>query len=199
MKKQTVRFVLVLLLGSLPIITSGQEPARGTREQSGPVGKCPNISYDPYDAGKTIRSLAEILNKRMPSFREYEPQGFGEKEGRPIRFFIFDLVDTSNKTTSPSDCIRFEEGHIYHVAPVYLPYSLSYIVFLEKGELKIFDAINCPDSKYNIEDVVDYFQQKKSDTKDAKKIVDRLKRYRDFGVYFTMDATRLHCSSAIGP
>ena len=164
------------------------------------LNKCsPNLD-NLYNRERVLKQLAKILNTAAPGFREYESSGFHVKKERPQKFFVYDLTDTSNTVASarysskPSGrCIEFKNNHIYHVAGTYLPFSFSHIVVLEDGKLKVFKSINCENSEDSLEDVINYLSKRLLNDKDKDEIINRVKNYREYGKYFTVDDTYLRC------
>lgn len=138
-----------------------------------------------YDRKKVIRQLAKILNKSIPENR-WGKFGVTEDGNRPAGFIIYDLTDTSNRGY-PSTCIEFKENHIYHFVPWDYAFSLSHLVILEKGNLKVFRSINCKDRGDTLEDALAYLNQKLANDKGKDEILERVKNYRKYGKYFRMD------------
>ena len=119
---------------------------------------------------------------------------FDVKDERPLKFTIFDLTEISNKGTSLSDCVKLKNNHVYHFAPIQKRYSFSHIVILEDGVAKVFRSINCKNKGDSLEDVISYLSQKLKDNSDKQKILDRVKNYRKYGIYTTVDTPYLECS-----
>ena len=155
--------------------------------------KCSPNSDRLYNRGRVLKQLAKILNTAAPGFRKYESSGFQVKKERPQKFFVYDLTDTSNRGKPTGRCIEFKNNHIYHVAALYLPFSFSQIVILEDGKMKVFKSTNCKNSKDSLEDVINYLSKKMMNEKDKEEIITRVKNYREYGIYFTIDDTWLRC------
>ncbi len=145
-----------------------------------------------YNRGQVLTNLAEILNNSAPTFRKYEPRGLEVVKDKPRRFFIYDLTDPSNTGTSLGSCVQLLNKHVYHVAPMYLPYSFSHILFLDDGQLKVFRSVNCNGGD-RIEDVLNYLKANLPDNGKKSETLTRVQAYRDHGVYVTIDDTRVRC------
>lgn len=148
--------------------------------------KCDANSDKLYDRKKVIKQLAEILNKSIPE-NVWGKYGVSKSGDSPSGFFIHDLTDTSNKSYSSTSCIEFKNYHVYHFAPFDYAFSLSHIVILEDGRLKVFKSINCKDRGDKLEDVIAYLSQKLANDKNKDEILERVKNYRKYGKYFKMD------------
>lgn len=145
-----------------------------------------------YDRKKVLRRLAEVLNASAPRFRKYESRGFYVQDERPQQFFVFDLTDPLNKSTPSSGCINFLNNHIYHFAARYIPFSLSHVAIFESGRLKLFKAINCENSKDSVDDIIKYVESRPN-LNDKAEIIQRVKDYRKYGEYFTVDDLVIRC------
>jgi hypothetical protein len=156
------------------------------------VKRCPANPDPLYDREKILEQLAEVLNASSPGFRKYEDRGFYLEDERPQQFFIFDLADPSNKSTPSSGCINFLNNHIYHFAARYIPFSLSHMAILKDGKLKLFKSINCEESKDSIDDVIRYVKRRVN-LNDKDQIMQRVKDYRKYGEYFTVDDLVIRC------
>jgi hypothetical protein len=146
-----------------------------------------------YNRQKILENLAKTLDSSAPEYKKFFNQGFFVKNERGGGFFIYDLTDTSNKEISSSDCINFINNHVYHFAPVQMMFSFSHMLILEDGNLKIFKSINCNTKGDTLEDVIEYLSQKLKNDKDKGVIIDRVKKYREFGIYSTVDDTKIRC------
>ena len=111
---------------------------------------------------------------------------------RPIGFFVFDLTDTSNKGTPLGRCMEFKDNHIYHFALIHTPSSYSHLVFLENGNLKIFKAVNCKNGD-SLDDVINYLNRILKDIENKDEILERVRNYREYGIYATVDDDSLRC------
>jgi hypothetical protein len=157
------------------------------------VKRCDENSDSLYNRRKVLERLAAILNDSAPGYKNFERNGFYVNEGeRPRYFFVYDLTDLANIGTSLS-CVDFKNNHVYHFAAHYIPYSFSHIVILEDGDLKVFKAINCENSKDNLEDVIAYLNQKLKNNINKDEIINRVKGYRKYGSFVTVDDTHIRC------
>jgi hypothetical protein len=89
--------------------------------------------------------------------------------------------------------VEFHDLHVYHFAPVDLPFSFSHIVILNNGDLRIFRAINCRGRGETLDDVVEYVTELLKDRKDLAEIITRIKDYRKYGMFFTVDDDTIRC------
>jgi len=92
-----------------------------------------------------------------------------------------------------SGCISFMDDHIYHFAARYMPFSLSHIAILKDGNLIFFRAISCENSKDTLEDVINYVG-KNMQYDDELAIEGRLRDYRKYGEYYTVDDKVIRCA-----
>jgi len=145
-----------------------------------------------YDRTQVLKKLADILNIAAPSFRNYEKDGFEVLNEKPKRFFIYDLTDPSNTGTPLGSCVRLLNKHVYHLAGIYIPYSFSHIVFLDDGDMKVFKSVNCERGD-NIRDVVELLRLRLPNDANKNQLLDRVRDYRRYGVYFTVDDTSVRC------
>jgi hypothetical protein len=155
--------------------------------------KCAENPDSLYNRQNILEQLAEILNESVPEFKKIYKNGFHVKNEKPIKFFIFDLTDTSNKGTSLDDCVKLRDKHIYHFAAISYGYSFSHILILENGNLKVFRSINCKDRGDSLEDVLNYLSQKLKTDKNKGEIISRVKNYREYGIYYSVDIRSLRC------
>jgi len=161
--------------------------------QQNAAKRCPANPDSLYDRQQVLEQLAAILNDSVPEFRRSGTPGYYVEDERGVGFFIYDLTDPSNKDTSVNDCINFINNHIYHFAPIRRLYSLSHILILEDGKLKIFKSINCKDRGDSLEDVITYLDQKLNDRNDKDVVINRVKYYRRYGIYLTIDDSSIIC------
>lgn len=153
-----------------------------------------------YHRKKVIKQLAKILNKSIPERKDVYKTGYDitEDDKSPAGFFIYDLTDTANKDITSTGCIEFTENHVYHFAPFDYAFSLSHLVILENGNLKVFRSINCKDRGDKIEEVIAYLNQKLANDKNKDEILERVKDYKKYGKYFKMDNYSTLVCQAVG-
>ena len=132
---------------------------------------------------RVLDDLADILNKSIPEYSAGGNRGFYSDDERGIGFFVVDLMNPSNKDLTMDDCVDFINGHVYHVAPSDSHYSLSHIVILEEGKLKVFRSVNCPSRGDRLEDAINYITAKLSQDKQRDEIIVRVRNYRRYGFY----------------
>ena len=149
--------------------------------------KCrPNL--DPsYERSSVLEQIATILNQSIPEYSHANSKGFYADSDNAIGFFVVDLTSPSNKYVALQDCVDFLDNHVYHVAPLQSPYSLSHIVILERGSLKVFRSINCPGRGDRLEDVIAYLNTLLTNDKNKNQIINRVRHYRKYGYYYSMD------------
>lgn len=171
------------------VFTAICQESDGKTVEYGMLNKCPVNSDSLYDRKRTIKRLAKILNKSIPERKRLYGTGYDvSDDGKsPAGFFIYDLTDPSNKDISSTGCIEFRESHIYHFAPFDYALSLSHLVILANGNLKVFKSINCKDRGDKIEDVTTYLNQTLANDKNKDEIIKRVKNYKNYGKSFKMD------------
>jgi hypothetical protein len=184
--------VMISILGIDQIKEDKQGDVQCTYKKN-VVRRCPENSDALYDRKQVLKQLAKILNRSVPEYRHVSSRGFYVGDERGGKFFVHDLTDPSNKDTSLKDCIDFKNHHIYHFAPIAHHFSLSHIVILEDGKLKVFRSINCKDRGDKLEDVIGYLNQKLMNDKDKDEILDRVRNYRKYGIYVKIDDSSLVC------
>lgn len=167
--------------------------------------KCEPNQDNRYNRVEMLEKLGTILDETMISYynAKYRIKKKSAKnpkfviDERPNGFFVFDLTDTSNTGKPLGECIEFKDNHIYHFSLIHLPYSFSHIAVLEGGTLRAFKAINCKDGD-SMEDVIRYINQKLKDDKDKDQILDRVRDFRKYGIYNTIDDDSLRCQEIKG-
>ena len=157
------------------------------------IKRCNENPDSLYDRRNILEKMADILNNSASGFKVYERRGFYvNDDDRPRSFFVYDLTDLSNQGTSLS-CVDFKDNHIYHFAAHYIPFSFSNIAILENGNLRVFESINCDNSKDKLEDVIAYLNKKFENDPNREEIIDRVKSYRKYGSFGTVDDTYIRC------
>lgn len=159
------------------------------------TGKCSENSDSLYNRQKILEQLAEILNISVFG-TEKGDFVFEVKNERPSRFTVYDLTQPPNRGTSLSKCINFLNNHIYHFSPIQKRYSFSHIVVLEDGNLKVFRSINCQGKGDSLKDVISYLKEKLEEDKSKDEILNRVKNYRKYGTYTTVDTPNLECEKS---
>ena len=190
-------FWIVIIIVSVSITGVCQGIPTTKKNESGlfepyDTGKCSENSDSLYNRQKTLEQLAEILNVSVFGTKK-DDFVFGVKNERPSRFTIYDLTEPPNKGTSLSKCVNFSKSHVYHFSPIQKRYSFSHIVVLEDGNLKVFKSINCKGKGDSLEDVINYVSPKLKDNKNKDEILNRVKNYRKYGIYTTVDTPNLQC------
>lgn len=154
---------------------------------------CPINSDSQYDRVRVLSELASVLENSIPEYRKVIPPGFGVTGDRPRAFFLYDLTDPSNNKTNGWACVGLIDRHIYHVSPFEAMFSFSHIVILEQGRIKVFRSINCRGRGDTLKDVLEYLNGTLENNREKTSILDRVKRYREYGKYSTTDDPALRC------
>jgi len=140
-----------------------------------------------YSRREVLERFEDLLCKpKAESLKRNYACRFIEND-RAVGFFIYDLTEPSNKQTSLLERIEFKNNHVYHFADIDLPFSFSNIAILEDGKVRIFKAINCEGKGDSVEDVIRYLNEKLKYVKNRDEIIERVKNYRDFGVYTSLN------------
>jgi len=120
-------------------------------------------------------------------------------------YFVYDLTDPTNHYISAvygrseQGCVTFTEGHVYHFSTIELGASKSQIAVFERGKLKVFNSINCKKGKAGLEEVLNYVN-KAVNVKEKDDTLTRLKHYRRYGKYESVDQKEYNCGiEEIGP
>jgi hypothetical protein len=187
----------IILLLSLSVIGLAQTPSENSvkkqNSQTSSLKQCSENPDNSYNRKQTLEKFADLLNELIPTYKKINGRGFLIENDRSVGFFVQDLTDPSNSGISLKNCINFIEGHIYHFAPIKRRLSFSHIAVLENGELRIFRSINCKDKGDSLDDVLNYLNKKLADCDDKEEILNRVKDYRKYGIYTTVDALYLEC------
>ncbi|MBL8190333.1 MAG: hypothetical protein JNK38_20115 [Acidobacteria bacterium] len=192
-----MKFLYTLVFIAAIVVPANFQPEPRVVSKQHSVEKCqPNIEHS-YNRQEILEKFASILNASAPGYKKYESRGFYIENERPQKFFIYDLTDTSNKGTPLGGCVQIQNKHVYHVAPIYTPFSFSHIITIHDKSLKVFRNINCKGRGNSLEDVISYLNQELINSKDKDKIIARVKNYRKHGIYATIDDLRLRCEEAI--
>ena len=142
-----------------------------------------------YPRGKTLQQLSEVLRGSLPEAERTNHFSFPVEQSRANGFFVYDLTEPTNKQTSLLERVDFKNRHVYHVSYIDLPFSFSHIVILEDGELKVFRSVNCRGKGDSIEEVVGYLSQKLKGDNSKAEIINRVKKYREYGIYAPFDGS----------
>lgn len=187
-----VRFLCLALCG-LTISVGAQHTLRPLNKVETVTDRCPPNPDPLYNRSQVLNELADILNRSIPEYSKANPKGFYTDHENGIDFFVVDLTKPSNKDVKLRDCVDFLNGHIYHVAPPQATYSLSHIVILEEGKLKVFRSVNCPDRGDRLEDAINYVSARLAKDKKRNQIINRIRHYRKYGYYYSMDHASFIC------
>lgn len=140
---------------------------------------------------QSLSSIKDSLNKKIPEYKHYNRKLFGYygfktkhsfyiKKGKPMGFFVYDLVDTTNNSTI-SDCVEFIDGHIYHFAPINKKFNYSNILVLKDRKASFFYFINKEGRGNSINEVIEYIEQFYKD-----ETVSRVKNYRMYSSFLVL-------------
>lgn len=197
--------VLAIAIVSTIATTAVRTPMarhRTDSDQENAFEKCRPNPDPRYRRQQILEQMAGILKQSLPKDKIYfSSMLHADPEGKKLRFFVYDLTEPDNihpeaKKRGPNrdlSCIRFLDHHVYHFAPFFIPYSFSHLAFLENGELKVFKVLNCQGKGDSLDDVVAYLEQKLKDDKQRDQVISRVKDYRKYGYYFTVDETYVRC------
>lgn len=147
---------------------------------------CVLNSDQKYDRLQILNSISKRLNK-INDFYEIEMgRKFSISKENFYNFFIYDLVDTSNKTPNKdSKCIEFIDNHVYHIAALRSTYKVSMILILSKGKLFFFEGLNCTKKINDIEEVLNFI--KANTNISDENILNRIANYQDYHLSHTID------------
>ena len=146
-----------------------------------------------YDRNEVLNVFVMTLRRARPEYETGIRRFDVRTGGKAVGFFVYDLTEPSNKQVLSTECVDFKNNHVYHFAPKNLDYSSSNIAILEGGKLKIFTSLNCKVGGDNIDDVINYLQKKLAESPEKNSIIDRVKNYRKYGAYTTIDSVKPLC------
>lgn len=181
------QILLVLFLGALvcsnSYTTRAQQRSKPTEKVGSSKVRCKSNPDPLYVRSRVLNELANVLNESIPEYSKGVPKGFYSDSENAIGFFVVDLTNPANKQLTFQECVDFIDGHVYHVAPEDLYYSLSQIVILEEGKLKVFRSVNCPPRGDRLEDAISYISARLAGDKQRDEIISRVRNYRKYGSY----------------
>lgn len=191
-----IRYSLLLILFSAGFGQVRKEVFKEIKispQQKDNVPACSENLDKLYNREKVLEQLANILNRSVPEFAEVVNKPFAVKNERGNFFFVYDLTDPLNKSSLTTTCIDLINNHIYHFAPIEYNFSFSHIVILEDGSLKVFKSIDCWNRGDKLENVISYVSRKLEGKTDKDKIIERIKNFRKYGMYFYEDTPLMPC------
>ncbi|GAA5092937.1 hypothetical protein GCM10023210_22610 [Chryseobacterium ginsengisoli] len=148
--------------------------------------KCNVNSDTKYNRLQILDSINKRLNKLNEFYQIEMPRKFSVTKENFYNFFIYDLVDTSNKTPDKEgNCIEFTDDHIYHIAALRSTYKVSIILILSKGKFHFFEGLNCSKKINDIEEVLNFVKANTNIT--DKNILNRIANYQDYHLSHTVD------------
>lgn len=201
----SLKFAVILILFFPQIQVFGQDSTPANVKEHSVCGDDSDITR--FSRRRVLNLLADVL-LHFNSITEPVRLSEGDPDltleiytkGRPFGFTVYDLNDPTNFTDPGEGCINFIENHIYHFSPIQLYTSHSFFVIPQGRNLLIFRRVNCQDTKDNtIEDVVKFAETLLKDNKSKDEIIDRIKNYRKFGLYLTIDTLEISCNTNIKP
>lgn len=136
-----------------------------------------------YEGKYPIQEFSYILNDAISGYEKFFYNGFYFERRTAIGFFVYDLTDPNNRQTSLDEGVRFIKNHVYHFAPIDLPWSHSFIAVLGDDDMKVFKAVNCKGKGDSLKDVIAYVSEKLKNDNNKNAVIERLKNYRKYGVY----------------
>lgn len=157
------------------------------------TGKCAENPDSLYNRQRILGQLAQTLNTSVFGPTK-DVSKFAVENERPRGFTVYDLTKPTNKGLPLSKCINFLDNHVYHFSPIEKRYSFSHIVILEDGNLKIFKSLNCKGKGDSLEDVMRYLNERMKDDNNKQKVISRVRNYRKYGIYTTVDTPSLECT-----
>ncbi|MCZ2391521.1 MAG: hypothetical protein LC113_10645 [Acidobacteria bacterium] len=192
--------IAITVLASANIMCQEKGKVSEKMNKRNSTNACLENSDSLYNRKETLEKLGFVLDETMISYynAKYRIKKRPAKnpkfvvDERPNGFFVFDLTDISNTGKPLGKCIEFKDNHIYHFAFIDIPYSFSHIAVLEDGNVKIFKAINCRDGD-SIEDVINYLSQRPEGVENKSGLLNRVRDYRKYGIYSTVDDDDLRC------
>jgi len=180
--------MLLVLFLSLFVCSSSyticaQQKSEAAKKLESDKARCKPNPDPLYVRSRVLGELANVLNESIPEYSKGVPKGFYSDTENAIGFFVVDLMNPANKQSTFHDCVDFINGHVYHVAPGDSYYSLSHIVILEEGKLKVFRSVNCPPRGDRLEDAISYVSAKLARDKQREEIINRVRNYKKYGFY----------------
>jgi hypothetical protein len=184
----------ILIMAICPLTTHSGE--KSEQASTACLQECPANPDGRYSRHSILEQLARMLNDSIPEYKSIYSAGFYVDDEGAATFDAYDLVDVTNieSVRAGRHCIKFINNHVYHVYPADYGFSFSHIAILEDGNLKVFKSINCKGRGDTLDDVIAYLKQKGVYDRE---ILERVRRYREYGVYTrTDDYTRVRCEEA---
>lgn len=150
--------------------------------------QCPKNPDVLYEREKLLTIFEDTLKHSVPIYGRTFFSGY----------FVYDLTDPSNKylpnSAQAESCINFIDKHIYHFSPVEYEDSLSHIAILENGNVKIFKSLNCLNRPGSLLEAVRYVDKTPMSFQSKQETLNRLRNYRRYGYYLTIDSYRVLCN-----
>jgi hypothetical protein len=145
------------------------------------------IASRAYDKKKVLKKFAKQFNYLSKYYHDGYPRKYEVTSISSYNFWVADLVDTTNSSLQKED-LYFTEGHIYVISTLNYNYLYYNIVFLNKGNLIFFRAVNCKNYINSLEEVIKSAEIFLIEDYKKKSILNRLKSYKKYSSYYKMDA-----------
>jgi hypothetical protein len=155
------------------------------------VGSCSSSNNVPSQNLDGVEFLGNILNSAIPRFKDlYDSKGFYVKDGRPINFFVYDLIDTTNNSYPAKSPIKLSKNGVYHFSPIRYRISYSHLAIIVDGKIRVFRFLNCDDGD-KIGSVIEYV---KENLNYEDVVINRIINYRSYSKFFKTDPqSRVEC------
>lgn len=157
------------------------------RTSSAPTSKCRPNPDARYSRRSVLEQLARTLNGSV-----YPTIEIRVNEEIAEGFFVYDLLDTSNNTLD-RPCVDLLDEHVYHFAATLIPDSLSHIAVLRDGKANIFGPVNCGEGGDALQRAVAFFEEHIRGEPTSIDAITRLRNYRQYGWYWTIDQFNPAC------
>lgn len=147
---------------------------------------CDQNADKKYNRLQILDSISKRLNKMNDIYEINMGEKFSVMEENFYNFFVYDLVDTFNKTPNKDGrCIEFTNDHIYHIAALRSTFKVSIILVLSKGKLYFFEGLNCSKKINTVEEVLNFV---KANTKITdENVLNRIINYQDYHLSRAVD------------
>ncbi len=199
---KSAKWRLACLTSLLLLIGCGSLFAQDLRlpDASESVESCPANPDRRYKRADTLLAMAKVLEDSIPEYKTIFSAGFGVENDQPRGFFVFDLMEPFSKEKPPGNCVNLIDGHVYHFAPLATMFSFSHIMVLENGQMRVFRSVNCRNRGDSLRDVLNYLENcAEVKVVGQPTIIDRVKRYREYGIYSKIDDEVPLCELEVAP
>ena len=142
-----------------------------------------------YTKTKIFQQFADTLTRLTKKYDTNKQSIYKLTTNEPTVFWVIDLAKPTNKSMSKDfkpQTINFIDGHIYFFSSMIYYHAFHNIAFLDKGQVKIFSAINCTQSNYTLKDVLNYATLFLQNNPQKEKIMKNIQNYQHYGMYIKM-------------